>query len=104
MVSGAGLKGLKVLVITLGVLLVAGFIVLLVALGQRIASLSGSGDAATALYDLDLQLAPTERVASMTGVGDRLALLIEGPDGSTRVLVVDPAVGRVVGAIGRSAP
>ncbi len=104
MASGIGLKGLKIIVIAMGVLLIAGFVLLVAALGQRIADLYGNEGPEAAPYALDLALAPLERVRTMAGVGDRLALLIERPDGSTRVIVVDPAAGRIVGTIGTAAP
>ena len=103
MASGVGLRGLKILVIAMGVLLVVGFVVLLAALGQRIASLYADREPA-APYVLDLPLAAGDRVIGMAGVGERLALRVEAADGTARVLIVDPAAGRLVGTIGDPPP
>lgn len=93
-----GLRGLKILVISLGVVLAGGFVVLVVGLGQRIAGLYGP-ETPEAPYRLALPLAGEEAIVSLTAVGDDLAVLVEAADGSRRILVVDPAGGRLLGTL-----
>ncbi len=91
------MRGLKAAVIVMGVLIVAGVVVLGVALVQKfgaVASLAGA-NAAPAVLD---EPAGTH-IASSSLTGDRLALVLTG-GGPDRVVVFDLARGRVAGRVG----
>lgn len=78
----------------MGVLIVAGTVTLVVLLVQRAA---GRGPASLPAMTLDLPHGA--RMVSVAGAGERFAVLVEGPDGATRLLLIDPRSGRVVGEV-----
>jgi hypothetical protein len=82
------MKALKVLVVVMGVLIVAGVVVLVVAMGQR---LSGPKLASPGLLD---EPAGTH-ITQISASGDRLTLLLQG-GGPDRVVVVDLHQGQVM--------
>lgn len=75
----------------MGVLLVGGTVTLAVLLAKRM-----GGTAATA--DVTAEIPAGNRIMGMAGVEGRLALWLEGPEGS-RVWLLDPATGRRVGEV-----
>jgi len=87
------LVGLKVVVIAMGVLIVAGVGVLVVALTQRMSS--ASGPIASVLLD---EPAGT-RIAGTAALPDRLVVQLQG-GGPDRIVVVDTKAGRVLGRVG----
>lgn len=74
----------------MGVLLVAGFVVLIFGVVQ----LLGPGpDAAPPLVDVplnSLDMDPSSRIVSLTALDGRLILLVETAAGEQRLLTVDP--------------
>ena len=87
------MRALKVLVVAMGVLIVAGTVTLVALLVQRAGRV---GD--TAQGDVVLRQPPGSRIAGVASAEGRIAVWVERPDGG-RVLLVDPARGRVVGEI-----
>jgi len=92
-VDGAGLRVLKVAVIAMGVLIVAGVAILATLIVGRVAP-SGGGARA---FRLD-EPAGTG-VANATLSGDRMLVVLRG-GGPDRVVVLDMASGRVLARIG----
>ncbi|HYZ63823.1 MAG TPA: hypothetical protein VE650_15355 [Acetobacteraceae bacterium] len=90
------MRGLKVAVVGMGVLIVAGVAVIVVVLVQRMSSVPGT--IASAVLD---EAAGT-RIAGTSMSADRLAVQLEG-GGPDRVVVLDLRSGRVLGrvALGR---
>ena len=84
------MRMLKVAVVVMGVMIVAGVAVLGVVLSQRV--FTQPGPAAQALLD---EPAGT-RIAGMAALPDRLALQLQG-GGPDRVVIVDLRSGRVIG-------
>lgn len=87
------MAALKALVVILGVLIVlgTGLLVYLLASGGRTgSSLAGA---------TSLALPKGAAVAGMAGLGDRLALHVTQPGAPDRILIVDPARGRLLGTI-----
>ena len=82
---------LKAVVVIMGLLIVlgTGTLVYLLASGLR----------ATPQPASSIALPPGAAVAEMVGLGDRLALHLKQPGAPDRILIVDPARGRVVGTI-----
>jgi Family of unknown function (DUF6476) len=87
-------RTLKVLVVAMGVLIVAGSVTLVALLVQRLGG-GGSGDAP---FRAALGLAEGSRIAGIAGTERGLAVLVSGPDGE-RVLLLDPRGGRVIGEV-----
>lgn len=82
---------LKALVVGMGVLIVAGTVTLVVLLIQR------AGGTRGAVADVTANLPAGNRIMGIAGVENRLAVWLEGPEGS-RVLLLD-AQGRQVGEL-----
>ena len=74
----------------MGVLLVAGFIVLVVGFLQLVASPSEQEPAIVALSLDALDLPSSARLLSVTAIDNRLIVLVEGLDGEQSLLMVDP--------------
>ena len=89
------MRALKILVVAMGVLIVAGTVTLVVLLVQRAGG--GRGGAVVARASLDLPAG--SQIVSVAGAGERFALLVRGPAGGERVILVDAASGRVVGEL-----
>jgi hypothetical protein len=91
------MRALKVLVIVLGVLLVAGVVALIVGIVTR-----GPRRAEPAKRGFGERIVELPRGAVLADrqvVGDRLVLTISLPDGGHRLLVVEPGSGTVLGTI-----
>ncbi len=90
------MRGLKILVIVMGVLIVAGFTVVIAVIADRLARRSAGTHGFTAAT---LDLPRGARIGAMTAGGDRLVLELFLPDGGHRLLVLDLATGANLGAI-----
>jgi hypothetical protein len=95
-------RNLKIAVIVMGILLVVGFMVVLVTIASRMASLGTppeNGPVATAVTpDIASLLGPDAEVVSTSVDGSRLALVLRRPDGLS-VVVVDLRSGQVINII-----
>lgn len=83
-------RGLKILVIVLGIILVAMFIALIYGLATR---LGGKGGEIAAT----LAVKTGEQMVEIAGAGDRLVLRLRDAQGAERLVFVNPASGKVVG-------
>jgi hypothetical protein len=89
-------RGLKTLVVVMGVMLVAGVAILVVAIATRV---SQTRPAVTPFAAPPLDLPAGARIETI-GVGsDRLVVDIVLPDGNRQLLVIDLATGRRLGVI-----
>lgn len=88
------MRALKVLVVGMGVLIVAGTVTLAVLLVQR----AGGGRGGEVAARASLELPAGTQIVSVAGAGDRFAVLVRGPAGE-RVVFVDARSGRVVGEL-----
>ena len=88
------MRALKVLVVVMGVLIVAGTVTLVALVVQR----AGRAGGAVVSGDVALRQPPGSRIAGVASAEGRVAIWVERPDGG-RILLVDPARGRVVGEI-----
>ena len=86
------MRFLKVLVIAMGVLIVAATVALVVLIVQR------SGGTATGFSAASLGQPAGSRIAGIAGMEKTIAIWVVRPDGE-RVLLFDPARGKVVGEI-----
>ena len=91
------MRGLKILVIVMGVLLVAGVAGLVVALATR---MSHRPPAPAAAFSAPpIMLPHGSKIESMRVGADRIVLQIDLADGSVQLLVIDLATGRQLGTI-----
>jgi len=89
-------RGLKILVVVMGVMLVAGITILVVAIAARV---SQTRPAVMPFAAPPLDLPAGARIETI-GVGsDRLVVDIVLPDGNRQLLVIDLATGRRLGVI-----
>ncbi len=93
--AGVGsVRALKVLVVVMGVLIVVGTVALVWVVVQRM----GNVAAATARFEVGLDLPEGTRIAGVAATEGAIAVWVTGPQGD-RVLLVDPRRGRVAGEI-----
>lgn len=89
------MRALKILVVAMGVLIVAGTVTLAVLIVKR----AGGGGGTGASYDsTGLGEAVGARIVGIAGAGDRLALLMRQDDRDW-VVLVDPKTNAVTGRI-----
>jgi hypothetical protein len=97
------MRALKVLVVVMGVLLVAGFAVVVATIMSRVSPRPAPATAAaTRLVPFGtttVTLPADSLVLETQGVGDRLVLRVELADGSEMLVVLDAATGTELGRI-----
>jgi len=94
-------RGLKILVVVMGVLIVVGTVALVVALVQRMngaASGITGGSLRGVSTELALQQPPGTRIGGIAAAEGRLAIWVERPDGG-RILLIDPRNNSMAGEI-----
>ena len=90
---------LKVLVVVMGLLIVAGFVVVAAEIARRMSTSYTARPPAGTAFAERIALPSGAQVLSMTAVGDRLVVHVEAPDGLSRAYVVDPRTGSLLGTI-----
>ena len=91
---------LKVLVIVMGLLIVAGFVVIAAEIARRMSTPNAArSPAATTGFSERVSLPAGARVVSMTTAGERLIVHVETQGGPAFAYVVDPRNGAVVGTV-----
>jgi hypothetical protein len=90
---------LKVLVVVMGLLIVAGFIVIAAEIARRMSTANVSGSPAGAPFAKRIALPSGAQILSMNAVGDRLVVHVEDQDGLSTAYVVDPRTGALLGTI-----
>jgi hypothetical protein len=89
---------LKVLVVVMGLLIVAGFVVIAAEIARRM-STPNPGRAPTGAFSERIALPSGARVVSMTAVGDRLVVHVETQGGPSAAYIVDPRNGALLGTV-----
>ncbi len=97
---------LKVLVIVMGLLIVAGFVVIAAEIARRMSTpnparppASGSAGGVVGGFNERIALPSGARVVSMNAVGDRLVVHVETQGGPSAAYVVDPRNGALIGTV-----
>ena len=92
---------LKVLVIVMGLLIVAGFIVVAAEIARRLSSPNAGLPPAASLaaFRQRIALPPGARVVSMQAVGERLVVQVDSPNGAAQAYIVDPRNGALLGTV-----
>ena len=81
----------------MSVALAVGFAILMVGLAQKAMRLGDAGDAPPFRAALDVP--DGAAIVTIAGAADRLAVLVEYPDGRRDIHLIDPASGRVTGVL-----
>jgi Family of unknown function (DUF6476) len=89
---------LKVLVIVMGLLIVAGFVVIASEVARRLSNPPATRSPATA-YSQRIALPSGAKVVSMQAAGDRLVVQVDQPNGVPAAYIVDPGSGALIGTI-----
>ncbi|MBV9015251.1 MAG: hypothetical protein JO213_01920 [Alphaproteobacteria bacterium] len=98
-------RGLKIAVIVMGVMLIVGVVVLIGAIGARVSHKSAEPPSRPAFAADPIELPAGARIESMTAGSDRLVLDVLLADGTRQLLILDLASGRRLGTIPlRTAP
>lgn len=91
------MRGLKVLVIVMSVVLVAGFAALVAGIAVR---MSRGGSAAPRIFAArPIDIPRGARIEAMTTGADRLVLGLELSDGNRQLLIIDLATGARLGTV-----
>jgi hypothetical protein len=91
------MRGLKTLVIVMGVLLVVGFAALVATIAARVSH--RAPPPATAFTAPPVALPAGAKIARMSTGPDRIVIAIALPDGTQQLLVIDLQTGRLLGTI-----
>jgi len=95
-------RWLKVLVIVMSLLIVAGFVVIVAELARRISTPNAARPPASGTasgFTERVALPPGARVVSMTAIGDRLVVHVETQGGPAAAYIVDPRNGALLGTV-----
>lgn len=99
------MRGLKSLVVVMGIMLVVGFAVLLGAIAGRISRSGSAPKAPGAFAGASIDIPRGARIEAMTAATDRLILGLALPEGGRQLLIIDLATGARLGTIElRAAP
>ena len=93
---------LKVLVIVMGLLIVAGFVVIAAEIARRMSTPNAARPPASGVasgFSERIALPSGARVVSMNAVGDRLVVHVETQGGPSAAYIVDPRSGALLGTV-----
>jgi hypothetical protein len=91
---------LKVLVIVMGLLIVAGFVVIAAEIARRMSSPNGfRSPAASTAFTQRIALPSGAQVMSMESVADRLVVHVKTPDGQSSAYFIEPRTGALLGTV-----
>jgi Family of unknown function (DUF6476) len=91
---------LKLLVIVMGLLIVAGFIVVAAEIARRMSTPNAARPPASgAAFNERIALPPGARVVSMSPLGERLVVHVEAQGGPSAAYFVDPRNGALLGTV-----
>lgn len=90
---------LKVLVVVMGLLIVAGFIVIAAEIARRMSTPNAGRPPASGAFSERIALPAGARVVSMLAAGDRLVIHVETAGGPSTVYIVDPRNGTLLGTV-----
>ncbi len=93
------MRGLKILVAVMGVMLVVGFAVLVGAIAGRISRNGPPPGAARQVLAAAIDIPHGARIEALTAGTDRLILALALPEGGRQLLIIDLATGARLGAI-----
>ena len=99
------MRGLKILVVAMGIMLVVGFAALVAVIAGRMSRSGSPPITARPLAGTAIEVPPGARIEAMTTGADRLVLSLALPDGGRQLVILDLATGARLGTIElRAAP
>ena len=99
------MRGLKVLVVVMGVMIVIGFAVLIAGIASKMSRDRPGASAERPFGATALDIPHGARIEAMTAAPNRLILELALPDGQLQLVVIDLATGARLGTIAlRPAP
>lgn len=93
------MRGLKILVVVMGIMLVVGFAVLLGAIAGRISRSGPAPKAPGILAGAAIDIPRGARIEAMTAATDRLFVGLALPQGNRQLLIIDLGTGARLGTI-----
>ena len=93
------MRALKILVVVMAVAILVGFATLIVVIAGRISRSNPATMRAQPFAAAPIELPAGARIETMGVSSDRLVLDILLPDGNRRLVIIDPATGRLLGVI-----
>jgi hypothetical protein len=98
-------RGLKILVVVMGVMIVAGFVTLVVIIAGRVSRVGPGTASPPPFAAAPIELPAGARLETMSVGSDRLVIDIVLSDGNRQLVIIDLATGRRLGTIPlRAAP
>ena len=97
--GGEPMRGLKVLVVVMGLMLVGGFAALIVVIAGRVAQRQSAVPIVVPFVAAPIDLPAGARIETI-GVGaDHMVIDLVRPDGNRELIIIDMASGRRIGTI-----
>lgn len=93
------MRALKVLVVVMGILILAGVTVIVVTIVRRATGPSATPATAATIGDLKFPLPPGAMIEEQSLEGDRFVVRMRLADGTIRLMVFDLAHGRELGRV-----
>jgi hypothetical protein len=93
------MRGLKILVVVMGIMLIVGFTVLVAAVAGRMSRSGSSPTTARAFNSSAIDIARGARIEAMAAGTDRLVLALALPEGGRQLLIIDLTTGARLGTI-----
>lgn len=99
------MRGLKILIVVMGVMIIVGFAVLIAVIGGRLSRGGSAASAARPFTAAAIDVPRGARIEAMTAGTGRLVLELALPEGGRQLVVIDLATGARLGTIElRTAP
>jgi uncharacterized protein DUF6476 len=98
-------RALKILVVVMGVMILAGVATLVVVIAGRLSHGGPGTPSAPPFAAAPIELPKGARIETMSAGGDRLIIDLVLPDGNRQLVIIDLATGRTLGTVPlRTAP
>jgi hypothetical protein len=93
------MRGLKILVVFMGIMLIVGFTALVTVIAGRMSRSGSSPTTARAFNGSTIDIPRGVRIEAMTAGTDHLVLALALPEGGRQLLIIDLATGARLGTI-----
>jgi hypothetical protein len=99
------MRALKILVVVMGVMIIAGVATLIVVIAGRVSRNTPGPAPPPPFAASPIELPSGARIETISAAGDRLVIYLVLPDGNRQLVIIDLATGRHLGTIPlRTAP
>jgi Family of unknown function (DUF6476) len=93
------MRGLKILVVIMGIMLVVGFVALIAVIAGRVTRGGSTPAGVRPFVGQAVEIPRGARIEAMTAAPDRLVLDLVLPEGGRQLLIIDLATGAPLGTI-----